>query len=142
MRASLYITLLLAMFFVAGCSQSGDFGAFVVSQVTKFGGRTKSATIPKLDAQWTVKQDANGFQASITGASFASIAAEMEQIFGTPKISHDVGDTLTVTPLPYRLWGAVDIGVAIQLIGHKDSTEIICVRGVKSMDELLFGHKP
>jgi len=139
MRTSLYITLLLAMFFVAGCSQSGDFGAFVVAQVAKYGGHTKtSATIPKLDAQWTVKQDANGFQVFITGASFTSIAAEMEQIFGTPKISHDgATGTLTVTPLPYRLWSADDIGIAIQLIGHIDgSTELIYVRGVKSADEL------
>jgi hypothetical protein len=62
----------------------------------------------------------------------------MEQVFGTPKISHDgATDTLTVTPLPYRLWSADDIGIAIQIIGHIDnSTELIYVRGVKSTDEL------
>jgi hypothetical protein len=140
MRTSLYIALLLALFFIAGCSQSGDFGAFVVAQVAKFGGHTKtSAAFPKLEARWTVKQDANGFQASVTGASFASIAAGLEQIYGTPRMADDGSGTATHEP--DRLWGAVDIGVAIHLIGHKDTTEIICIRGVKSMDE-LFGHKP
>jgi hypothetical protein len=143
MRTLLSITLLLAVIFVAGCSQSGDFGAFVVAQVTKYGGHTKTtAPIPKLDARWKLKEDANGFQAFVTGVPFAIIAADMEQVFGTPKTSHDVGDTLTVTPLPYRLWSAVDIGVAIQLIGHEDSTEVICIRGVKDMDELLKHIKP
>jgi hypothetical protein len=126
------------MFLVAGCSQAGDFGAFVVSQVTKFGGHTKGTPIPKLDAQWTVKQDANGFQAFVTGASFADIATKMEQIFGTPKMSDDGSGTASHKPC--RLWGATDIGVAIQLIGHGDSTEIICIRELKSMDELL-NHK-
>jgi hypothetical protein len=62
MRTLLSTTLLLAAIFVAGCSRSGDFGAFVVTQVTKYGGHTKTtATIQKLDARWTVKSDSNGF---------------------------------------------------------------------------------
>jgi hypothetical protein len=139
MRSSYYVTLLLVMFLVVGCSQSGDFGAFIVSQVTKFGGHSKSTTIPKLDAEWTVKQDANGFQAFVTGASFADIAAKMEQIFGTPKMSDDGSGRATHEAC--RLWGSSDIGVAIQLIGHKDSTEIVCIRELKNMNE-LFNHKP
>ncbi len=141
MRTSLSIALLLTIIVAGGCSQTGDFGAFVVTQVTKFGGHTKTRTpIPKLEARWTVKQDANGFQAFVTDASFASIAAELEQICGTPKMSDDGSGTATHEP--DRLWAAVDIGVAIQLIGHKDSTEIICIRGMKDVDELLKHIKP
>ena len=133
MRAALFTSLLLAMIVAVGCSHSGDFGAFVVAEVTKYGGHAKaSGTIPKLDAQWTVKQDANGFQAFVTGALFASIAADMEQVFGTPKMSDDGSGTATHEP--FRLWGAVAIGVAIQLIGHKESAEIICIRDVKDTD--------
>jgi hypothetical protein len=124
------------MIFVTGCKQSGDFDAFVVTQVVKYGGHTKtSSAIPKLQARWTVKEDKNGFTASISGASFADIAREMEQIFGPPRMSDDGSGTKTHEP--YRLWGVDDIGVAIQLIGHPDSTEIVCIREIKSMDELI-----
>ncbi len=127
MRTSLSIALLLAVIVAVGCSQSGDFGAFVVAEVSKCGGHTKTtAAIPKLDARWTVTRDNNGFTIFIANASFASIAAEMEQVFGPPKMTDDgLG---TASHEPYRLWAAVDIGVAIQLIGHKDRTEIICLR--------------
>ena len=129
MRAHLSITLLLAIILVAGCSQSGDFNAFFVAQVTKYGGHTKtSGTIPKLEARWTVKQDANGFQAFVIGASFDSIASEFEQVFGKPKMSDDGSGTATHEPV--RLWAAVDVGVAIHVIRHKDSTEIICIRSI------------
>lgn len=131
MRASLSIALLLTIIVAVGCSHSGDFGAFVVAEVAKYGGHTKaSATVPNLAARWELKEDANGFQAFVTDVSFATIAAEMEQIFGTPNTSHDVTDVLTVVPLPYRLWSAANIGAAVQLIGHKDSTEIICLKGI------------
>jgi hypothetical protein len=136
--ASLSLALLLMGIIAAGCSQSGDFGVFIVTEVAKYGGHTKTtAMIPKLDARWMVKRDDNGFQAFITDASFASVAADMERVFGTPKMSDDGSDTTTHEP--DRVWSAVDTGVAIQLIGHKDCTEIICIRGVKNMDQ-LWGH--
>jgi len=125
MRALLSIALLLAVIFIASCSHSGDFGAFVVAQVTKYGGHTKtSATIPQLDARWTVKQDANGFTDHVSDAPFSAIDGFMRETFGAPKISTDTN----LDGEPQRVWGAVDIGVAIQLIGHKSDTEIICIR--------------
>ncbi len=130
MSASRSITVLSAMMLVAGCSRSGDFGPFVVAQVAKYGGHTRTnAVIPRLDAQWRVERDANGFQAVVTGAPFGAIAVEMEQAFGKPKLSDDGSGTLTHQPC--RLWGAVDTGVAIHLIGHKNSAEIICIRGIQ-----------
>lgn len=136
MRTPLSIALLLTVIVAIGCSQSGDFGAFIVTEVAKYGGHTKTtAEIPKLDARWTVKRDDNGFEASITDAPFATIAADMELVFGKPRISENGSGTATHEP--HRVWNAGDVGVAIQLIGHKNSTEIICVRGVKDMDELF-----
>jgi len=99
--------------------QSEDIGAFIVSQVTTFGGHVKSATIPKVEGQWTVNQDANGFQASGTGASFTEIAAELEQVFGPPRKSDDGS-------VPRRYWASTDIAVGILLIGSKDATKIMC----------------
>jgi len=126
MRALLSITLLLAVILIAGCSHSGDFGAFVVAQVTKYGGHTRTTgTIPQLDARWTIKQDANGFTAYVSDAPFSVIDGFMRDTFGAPKISTDAN----LDGEPQRVWGAVDLGVAIQLIGHKNDSEIICVRG-------------
>ncbi len=135
MRTPLLFAILLT-FSLAGCLRSGDFGAFVVSEATKYGGRTKTnASLPKLDARWTVKRDDNGFQASVTAASFTSIDTFMHQAFGTPKVSVD--GTGTLTGQPARVWGAVDIGVAIQLNGRLDGAEIICVRGMRDMGEIF-----
>ena len=141
MRASLFTALLIAIIFAVGCSHSGDFSAFVVAEVTKYGGHSKTtATIPKLEARWTVKRDDNGFQAFIIDAPFASVASDMEQLFGTPKMSDDGSGTTTHEP--YRVWSAGDVGVAIQLISHKDGTEIICIKGVKDMGDLLKHMNP
>ncbi|HXI50925.1 MAG TPA: hypothetical protein VNH84_05455 [Candidatus Saccharimonadales bacterium] len=134
MRAYPFIVALLACAVISGCSRSGDFSAFVVSEVAKHGGHTvTNAMIPALEARWTIKSDTNGFQASVTGASFASIDAVMQQAFGTPKMSV----AANASGQPHRVWGAVDIGVAIQLIGRPDGADIICVRGMRNMGEML-----
>jgi len=96
-----------------------------------------NTTPPKLNARWTIKRDDNGFQAFVTGTSFASIDAVMQQAFGTPKLSDDGAGTST--GLPHRVWSAVDIGVAIQLVGRPNGTDVICVRGVNDMME-VFRH--
>ena len=135
MRTLILIAILFA-FSLAGCSRSGDFGTFVVTEATKYGGHIKTnAALPKLDARWTIKRDDNGFQASVTGISFASIDTFMQQAFGTPKMSVDAAGT--AIGQPHRAWGAVDIGVAIQLIGRPDGAEIICVRGMRDMREMF-----
>jgi hypothetical protein len=133
MRTALPVALLLVGVTI-GCSRSGDFGAFVVKEVTRYGGHTKTnPALPKLDVHWTIKRDDNGFQAFVTGASFASADAVMRQAFGTPKMS----GVSSAIGQPYGTWGAVDIGVAIQLIGRPRGLEIVCVRGVRDMGEML-----
>src|SRR2546426_8266504 len=122
MRAHFLIAILFGCAAISGCSRSSDFSAFVVSEVAKHGGHTvTNVTVAPLQARWTVKSDTNGFQASITGASFAGIDAVMQQAFGTPKMSV----AANASGQPHRVWGAVDIGVAIQLIGRPDGADII-----------------
>ena len=126
-RAFLIATLFVCVV-VSGCSRSGDFSAFVVSEVKKHGGHTiTNAPLPTLQTRWTIKSDANGFQASVKGAPFVSIDAVMQQAFGIPKMSV----ASNASGQPHRVWAAVDIGVAIQLIGQPDGVDIICVRGMK-----------
>jgi hypothetical protein len=132
MRTSLSIVALFAVAIISSCSRSGDFSTFIVSEVAKHGGHAVTNTaIPALEARWTVKSDTNGFQASVTGASFASIDAIMQHAFGPPKISiaaNAIGQ-------PHRVWGAPDIGVALQLVGRTGGAEISCVRGMRDIGE-------
>jgi hypothetical protein len=126
-----YFALLLAMV-AAGCgsasrSQSGDFGAFIVQEVTRYGGRTGSTNaMPQLAAEWTVKADAAGFQAHASGVRFAELKAALQQAFGSP-----VFVTTNAQGQPHGLYKAVDIGVALQFFGEPSGVGIICVRGAK-----------
>src|SRR5262245_27509330 len=134
MRVSLLSLALLYVVMAGCCSRSHDFGAFVVAEVAKHGGHTKTnAVIPKLEAQWTVNRDRNGFQASVSGTSFANIDALMRQTFGTPKLSVEAN----ASGQPHRVWGAADIGVAIQLIGRTNGADIVCVRGMQDMSGMF-----
>lgn len=126
-----YITLLLAMA-AAGCGpasmdQSGDFGAFVVQEVTRFGGRIRGTnTMHELAAEWTVKADAAGFRANAAGVRFAELQAALQQAFGPPAFV-----TTNTQGQPHGLYKAVDIGVALQFFGEPSGVGVICVRGVK-----------
>jgi len=135
MRAYLLITACLACFLVAGCSRSGNLSTFVVSEVAKYGGHTVTNAPPLkvVQARWTIESDTNGFQASVTGAPFASIDAAMQQAFGVPKIS----DRANAEGQPTRVWAAADIGVAIQLIGRPGGADIICIRGMRDLGEMF-----
>lgn len=132
MRPFWLIIVCFVFVIVAGCSRSGDFGTFVVAEVAKHGGHAvTNTTMPTLQARWTVKSDTNGFQASVTGASFTSIDEVMQQAFGTPKVSVAINSS----GHPHRVWGAVEIGVAIQLIGQPHGADIVCIRKFSDMGE-------
>ena len=134
MRAHFLTSALFACALVSGCSRSGDFSTFIVAEVAKQGGHTvTNAPLPVVEAHWSVKSDANGFRAFITGAPFPSIDAVMQQAFGAPKMSV----ASNASGQPQRVWTALDIGVAIQLIGCADGADIICVRGMRDAGGLL-----
>jgi hypothetical protein len=135
MRAYLLITACLACVLVSGCSRSGDFSTFVVSEVAKHGGHTVTNTppLPVVQARWTIESDTNGFQARVTGAPFTSIDSVMTQAFGSPKISV----AANTDGQPQRVWAALDIGVAIQLVGRPGGADIICLRSMRDMGEMF-----
>jgi hypothetical protein len=134
MRAYFLIAALFACALVSGCSRSGNFSTFVVAEVAKHGGHTVTNTpLPAVQARWTIQTDTNGFQAHVTGAPFASIDGVMTKAFGPPKVSV----AANTSGQPHRVWAALDIGVAIQLIGRPDGADIICVRGMRDMGEMF-----
>ncbi len=125
MRASVFTLLLVGILAAVGCSHSGDFGGFFVAEVTRYGGHTiTNATLPRLDARWTVKADSNGFTVQVRGVPFATVDSFMHQAFGPPKVSADAN----LDGQPQRVWAAVDVGVAVQCIGRPDGVEIVCLK--------------
>ena len=134
MRVIWLVLVLLACALAEGCAHSGNFSSFIVQEVARYGGHTKTnAALPTLDARWTVRRDKNGFQAFVTGASFSSADAVMRQAFGTPMMSGISSGT--EVGLPYNNWSARDIGVAIMVIGRTNRIEVNCVRGVQNIGE-------
>jgi len=89
-------------------------------------------------AHWTINRDANGFQASVKGASFSIIASVMLQKYGPSGIT-------TATNLkgqPQQVRVAADIGVAIQLIGRPDEADIVCVRAFQDLGVMFTSMGP
>lgn len=118
---------------VAGCSRPGDFGEFLIHQITGLGGRTNlNAQLPKLDARWVVREDRNGFQVLAADTSFHHVDAFLRQAFGAPKLS---GFSTNIGQA-HATWAAVDIGVAVMVIGGPDGVEVTCVRGLSSVSEM------
>ncbi len=131
---TLLLMFVVACLALASCSRSHDFGAFVVNEVGRCGGRAlTNAPLPRVEAEWTIRRDRNGFQASISGATFTSIDGTMKQAFGAPKLSKESN----ASGYPHRVWAAADIGVAIHLIGRANGAEITCMRGMRNVDEMM-----
>jgi len=97
------------------------------------GTRRRTPHFGKLDAKWKFERDKNGFQASVSGTSFAAVDTFMQQAFGKPKVSID----MNLNGQPQRVWAALDVGVAIHLIGRPDGADIICIRGMRDMGEMF-----
>jgi hypothetical protein len=111
----------------APTSQSGDFGAFIVQQVARYGGHTRGTnTVSPLEARWTLNADLAGFQLHVTGVQFSNVQSVLQQAFGSPAfvITNDQGQ-------PHGLYKGVDIGVAMQFFGEPSGVGIVCVRGAK-----------
>ena len=124
MRPPILTALLFAILIAVGCSRSGNFGAFLVTEVIRYGGHTiTNASLRKLDARWTVKEDSNGFMAQVSGVPSRTVHTFMMETFGWPD-TPDYFDGQT-----HRLWKAVDVGVTIQCIGRPGYVEIICLKG-------------
>src|SRR6476469_983877 len=133
MRTTLPITLSAACL-MTGCSHSGDASAFIITEVTKYGGHTRTNfPLSKLNGRWTVHRDENGFQARVTGVSFSAMDAQLRQVLGTPNMSGRNASTQML----YSNWAARDTGVAIIMIEYRDHLDITCVSGLPDMGNLL-----
>ena len=107
MRASLLTALLLAITLANGCSRSGDFGAFFVKEVTRCGGRIDTnASLPKLEARWTVKANDNGFAAYVSGVPWPAVDAFIQQALGKGKAHSS----------PERVYGGANAGVGCRFL--------------------------
>ena len=63
----------------------------------------------ELRGSWSLKPDADGFQAHLSGVPFADVQSFMQQVYGKPAYV-----TTDLDGQPHGLYKALDIGVAIQ----------------------------
>ncbi len=104
---------------------SGDFGAFFVQQVSRYGGQARgSEPGPELRGTWYSESDSDGFGAQLYDMRFARVESFMESVYGPPL---DLSTNLD-TPA-HGLYAARQIGVAIQFFANTNGVGFICVRG-------------
>jgi hypothetical protein len=125
-RTRLFFAACLALL-MCGCHHTGDFSAFFVQQVSQYGGHTRTTNaIPALHGTWSVKSDDEGFQAHLSGVSFADVQSFLQQVYGNPVIK-----TADIDGRRHGVYGARDIGVAIQFFDETNGIGFVCVRGQK-----------
>jgi len=85
----------LAVALLLGCSsaddmpgykkRSGDLGAFILQQSSKFGARPQQTSgLPQFTADWRYKEDADGFQIYIPGNHFTQLQSFLTAAYGPP----------------------------------------------------------
>lgn len=85
----------IALAFLLGCSsaddlpdyqkQSGDLGAFILQQSSRFGARAPQTNgLPSLPTNWRYKEDADGFQIYIIGDHFIELQSFLTAAYGPP----------------------------------------------------------
>jgi len=104
---------------------SGDFGTFLVQQVSHFGGHSLTTnTVPSLDGKWYVESDKEGFGVMLYNVPTTRVQSFLQQVYGPPL------DVVTnVEGQPFGWYGARQIGVALQFIGETNGVGFICVKG-------------
>ena len=104
--------------------QSGDFGAFLIQQVARYGGHSVASDSPTaLTGTWYFESDKNGFAAQLYDVPFARVQSFMQKVYGSPI---DVVSTNLQGQL-HGLYGVSQIGVAIQFFGRTNGVGFICV---------------
>jgi len=105
--------------------QSGDFGAFFVQQVARYGGHTVSSP-PELRGTWYFESDHEGFGAQLYGVPFEQVRQFMQQAYGSP-----LSISTNLDSQPHGLYSVREIGAAIQFFGGTNGVGFICLERQK-----------
>lgn len=106
--------------------QTGDFGAFFVQQISRFGGQTVGGSVPALSGTWYSESDHDGFAAQLYGVPFSQVQDFMQQVYGKP-----IGIYTNAMPGWTGLYG-IPHGVAVQFFGDTNGVGFICMQSGKS----------
>ena len=104
--------------------QSGNFGAFFVQQVRRYGGYAAGVgSPPELRGRWYWESDLDGFAVQLYDVSFPQVRSFMEAVYGAPlDLSTNAGNP------PSGLYGVKQIGVGIQYFANTNGVGFICVQ--------------
>ena len=105
--------------------QSGDFGAFFVQQIARYGGQAISSP-PKLEGRWYFESDHDGFAVQLYDTRFSHVQAILAQAYGPPRSIHtNLFDSRT------GLYSVREIGVGIQFFGNTKGVGFVCLEKQK-----------
>jgi len=113
--------------------QSGDLGAFILQQSTKFGARAQQTTgLPQFTADWLYKEESNGFEIYLVGDHFAQLQSFLTAAFGPPQklpMTREVAGTKDIATHydPAQLGSFLHYGLKMTRDGKK-STSMAVVR--------------
>lgn len=129
-NARLWASLFLATMALCGCGDAdatkGDFTTFFVEQVQTYGGRLqKTNNLPAIQARWTIKKDAKGFECVVADAPFAELEAMAIEAFG----SEGEGSGPPAATSPSRIFKASSVGIALIMWVTPQGVQFNCLRG-------------
>lgn len=132
----------IALALLLGCSsaddlpgykkQSGDLGAFILQQSSRFGARAQQTNgLTQFMVDWRYKEDADGFQIYIVGNHFTQLQSFLTAAFGPPAkppTTNNWGGTMSIgTSYGTQLGAALHYGWETTRDG-KQFTSIVMVR--------------
>jgi hypothetical protein len=137
-NARLAANLFLATMALCGCSDAGarkgNFTTFFVEQVQTYGGRLqKTNSLPAIQARWTIKRDAKGFECVVADAPFAQLEAMAIEAFG----SEGEGYGPPAATSPSRIFKASSVGIALIMRVTPQGVQFNCLRGTTNLNPFV-----
>jgi hypothetical protein len=112
--------------------QSGDLGAFILQQSSKFGASPQQTSrLPQFRANWRYKEDSDGFQIYIPGDHFTQLQSFLTAAYGPPAkppTTNEMAGTRSIgTYYGAQLGAALHYGCEVTRDG-KQFTSMVAVR--------------
>jgi hypothetical protein len=107
--------------------QTGDFGAFFIQQIARYGGQVVGSTTPEeLKGACYSESDHDGFAVQLYDIPFSQVQSLMQQAYGNPV-------DLYTNAIPNGLTGIYGIphGVAVQFFTNTNGVGFICMQSHK-----------
>lgn len=132
-RTRSVLGLLLIALVAISCGENrgneGDLAPVLAQKAKEYGARLSLTNeLPVLRADWTMREDENGFECIVRGTDYNKVESAIFKIFGNS------GEKQRPPSGPRScLFKASEIGVALIAIDKANKVQINCLRGMTNM---------